>query len=78
MSKKNKFLLKKELYNKKYFVEDLIDNKTKVLLVLDSPSEFKITYKNPLSGSSGKTISEKLFGLKDSIRKLKNDNNSKI
>jgi len=57
----------------KYYIDDLVDENTKVLMILESPSYKELICDFPLAGRSGSIISKVLFeNQKSSLGELKN------
>ncbi len=53
-----------------YFVDDLIDEDSKIIFVLESPHTDEVKNGYPVAGKSGKDISKVLFGLSEPFGKL--------
>ncbi len=53
-----------------YFVDDLIDEDSKIIFVLESPHTDEVKNGYPVAGKSGKDISKVLFSLEEPFGKL--------
>ena len=55
---------------KDYFVDDLVDEDSEIIFVLESPHTDEIKNGYPVAGKSGKDMSKVLFGLSEPFGKL--------